>query len=172
MSWTGEGNKIVQSEKWRLTVGKQYPSLKGEALEANVASREKGMVDALALLTTAMTPASALAKLKQLIDQNETGAAAEFCERAEDATNSSPFVDHMGVYQNLDLVYQAIYKEKMSFRKTAVDKFTNIEADKKADPVLLEEAKKTIKEIDAQCAHISLKMIKIKLVVGPPAEGA
>eukprot|EP00613_Pedinella_sp_CCMP2098_P005626 CAMPEP_0171594230 /NCGR_PEP_ID=MMETSP0990-20121206/576_1 /TAXON_ID=483369 /ORGANISM="non described non described, Strain CCMP2098" /LENGTH=172 /DNA_ID=CAMNT_0012154901 /DNA_START=40 /DNA_END=558 /DNA_ORIENTATION=+ len=172
MSWTGEGNNIVQSDKWKTTAGKLYPVLKGEVLETNLAAREKAMVDAHALLTTAMTPQSALTKLRDLIDQHETGAAAEFCERAEDATNSSPFVDHMGVYKNLDIVYQAIYKEKMSFRKTAVDKFTNLEADKKTEPPILEEARSHIKEIDAQCAHISLKMIKIKLVVGPPAEGA
>jgi hypothetical protein len=168
MSWTGDNNKLVQSDKWRLSAGKHYPVLKGEALETLLAGREQAMVEALTQLTAGMTPREAQIKLQSLIDAKETAAAVEFCERVEDATNSSPFVDHLGVYKNLDIIYDTIYKEKMSSRKLAVDKFTNLESDKKADPIMLDDAKKNIRDIDGQCAHISLKMIKIKLVVGPP----
>jgi len=55
------------------------------------------------------------------------------------------------------------------YRKLAYKKYHALADDKKADPVLLAEATANKDDVDADFAKLNVKMIQIKLVLGPPA---
>ena len=131
-------------------------------------ARKAAMGEVLGILATGMTPPDALEAMTALMETGETGDAVEFAERAEDSTLASPFVDHEGIFKQLDIIYDAVAHEKKAQRKIFFRKYNALAEDKKADPLHLEEARKNKDDIDAQCAHINLKIIKIKLVLGPP----
>jgi hypothetical protein len=75
--------------------------------------RKSAMAAVVDLLTKGMTPATTLNKLGELAaDESHVTSAVEFAERAEDATLSSPFVDHMAIYRQIDALYTTIASEK------------------------------------------------------------
>ena len=63
-----------------------------------------------------MAPPSLLATLSELAaSESHVAAAVEFAERVEDAAMSSPFVDHMAIYKELDALYGTIVAEKKTW---------------------------------------------------------
>ena len=72
--------------------------------------------------------------------------------------------------RNLPLTRTRVCDLGDRFRKLAYKKYHALADDKKADPVMLAEATANKDEVDADYAKLSVKMIQIKLVVGPPHE--
>jgi hypothetical protein len=128
--------------------------------------RRAAATEAVNVLSTGMTPKETLGKLEQLIEAGDLASMVEFCERVEAATLSSPFVDHLAVFTQLEIVYDKIYHEKKAARKVAYKKFKAHEEDKKTEPTVLEESRRHKDDIDLQCAHMSLKLVELKLVIG------
>mmetsp|Transcript_2870 Transcript_2870/g.3968 ORF Transcript_2870/g.3968 Transcript_2870/m.3968 type:complete len:142 (+) Transcript_2870:67-492(+) len=131
-------------------------------------ARNAACAEAVKVLSTGMTPKECLDTLNRLIEKNDLPSMIEFCERAEDATMSSPFVDQLAVFTQLDIIYDKIYFEKKAARKIAFKKFRFLEEDKKTEAATLEESRKVKDDIDVQCAKLSLKSTEIKLIIGPP----
>jgi hypothetical protein len=71
------------------------------------------MAAVLELLAKGLTPAATLTALGALAaDESHVTSALEFAERVEGATMSSPFVDHMAIYREIDALYTTIAAEK------------------------------------------------------------
>lgn len=134
--------------------------------------RKTAATEAIQLLSTGMTPSETLIKLQELIEAHDLDSFVEFCERVEAATLSSPFVDHLAVFTQLEIVYDKICHEKKTLRKIAYKKFRAHEEDKKTEPNVLEASRRHKDDIDLQCAHINLKLVEMKLIIGSAEGGA
>ncbi len=105
-----------------------------------------------------------------LTNNTQQASIIEFCELAELATLSSSFADHLGVFKYLVKIYDCLCQEKTAARKNAFKKLKALKEEKKPDPLAVQEAQKAADDLDAQCAKLNIKQIKINLVVGPPAQ--
>mmetsp|Transcript_1654 Transcript_1654/g.3500 ORF Transcript_1654/g.3500 Transcript_1654/m.3500 type:complete len:146 (+) Transcript_1654:138-575(+) len=140
-------------------------------MEEVIEMRQAASKKAVEMLAPGMFPESLFKKLAELTEKGDAPATIEFADRVEDAVLSSPFVDHMGIFKQLDLMYDCIIKERKVALKLVYRKFKALEEDKKTDPLVLEEARKQRDAVDRECASLHVKMTRVKLVIGPPEEG-
>lgn len=121
------------------------------------AERKTAMGALVALLATGMTPKPCITRLTELMETGATPDAVEFAERAEAATLASPFVDHEGIFTQLDIIYETVAHEKKAQRKAAYKKFNAVAEDKKAEPAHLEEVRrsKVLRARSSQCCPLA-----------------
>lgn len=79
-------------------------------MEELLEQRKVGCAAIVGLLKDAMIPRAALEVLEKLMESTNASDGMEFCERAEDSALSTPFVNHVTVFQHLDRVYEALNK--------------------------------------------------------------
>ena len=102
-----------------------------------------------------------LEPLRKLIEAQDL---EEVFERAEELGYCLAYIDHETLVRYLAAGWKAACAQKQVLRKKAFKSCARIEADTKADPDELEEARRRRDDIDRACAKSNLIMYKMQVL--------